>query len=471
MSGVVVGVDSSTQSCKVLVVDASTGATVANGSAPHPDGTAIDPRAWIEALRAAWWAAGVAGRTDVIGVGVSGQQHAMVAVDARGVPVHEALLWNDLRSAEQAQRMVMDLGVAAWMEAVNVLPVPAITLTKLAWLRENRPETAARVHRVMLPHDWLVLHLCGAFATDRSDASGTGYFNATTNRYRHDLIERYFGAVPELPRVLPPGGTAGTLLPEWGGGERAIPVSAGTGDNAGAALGLELASGDVVVSVGTSGTVFTRASEVVTDAAGVTAGFADATGEHLPLLCTLNAARVLASTAELLGVDLERFDELARSGATDAGGLTLLPYFDGERTPNLPDATGELHGITRASSTPTNLARAAVLAIANSLADCLEHLRSIGAPARRVLLIGGGAKSTALRSVLADTFGQAVTVPEAREYVALGAARQATWAATGRLPDWRPSIEAVLEPTWNPGPAEYRARYARLRSALTGASG
>lgn len=469
MSGVVVGVDSSTQSCKVAVVDAGTGAVVASGTAPHPDATSVDPHVWLEALRAAWTAAGVDRRTDVLGVGVSAQQHGLVAVDRAGAPVHDALLWNDVRSAGQARRMVADLGVGAWMEAVNVLPVPAITLTKLAWLREHRPEAAARVHRVMLPHDWLVLQLTGAFATDRSDASGTGYFSAVTGAYRPDLLERFFGAVPELPPVLGPGDTAGTLLPEWGGGGgRPVPVSAGTGDNAGAGLGLGLEPGDVVVSVGTSGTVFARSAQPVVDPSGVTAGFADATGDHLPLLCTLNAARVLAATTRLLSVDLDRFTALALAGPPDASGLTMLPYFDGERTPNLPDATGQLHGLTRASLTPENLARAAVLSVANSLADCLDVLRGIGAPVQRALLIGGGARSAALRAVLPDTLGMAVEVPPAQEYVALGAARQAAWAATGRLPRWERRLEAVLEPAGDPGAAAYRERYRALRSALVG---
>ena len=467
MSGVVVGVDSSTQSCKVLVIDASTGDTVASGSAPHPEGTAVDPRSWVQALRTAWDGAGVRERSDLIGVGVSAQQHGMVALDGQGEPVHDALLWNDLRSAPQAERMVAELGVGGWMDAVGVLPVPAITLTKLAWLRENDADAASRVRRVMLPHDWMVLNLCGAFATDRSDASGTGYFGAAANAYRPELLQRYFGAVPELPRVLGPSAVAETLLPEWGA---PVPVSAGTGDNAGAGLGLELEPGDVVVSVGTSGTVFSRASHPVVDPSGVTAGFADATGAYLPLLCTLNAARVLTATAELLGVGLARFDDLALGGGADAGGLTMLPYFDGERTPNLPEATGQLHGLTRASLTPANLARAAVLSISNSLADCLDQLRGIGAPVEQVLLIGGGAKSAALRAVLPDTLGMPVSVPEAREYVALGAARQAAWAATGEFPHWGRRIQAVLEPSADAGAADYRARYVALRSAVVVAS-
>ena len=467
MTGVVVGVDSSTQSCKVLVVDARTGATVSSGSAPHPDGTSVDPREWVRALRAAWAAAGVPARNDVLGVGVAAQQHGMVAVDRDGIPVHDALLWNDVRSAGQARRMVADIGIAGWMDAVNVLPLPAITLTKLAWLREQDPAAAARVHRVMLPHDWLVLNLCGEFATDRSDASGTGYFSAVTNSYRLDLLERYFGAVPELPRVLGPAESAGVLLPEWHGGAGCpVPVSAGAGDNAAAALGLGLQPGEVIVSVGTSGTVFTSAATPTVDPSGLVAGFADATGGHLPLLCTLNAARVMTSTAELLSVSLERFDALALAGAPDAGGLTMLPYFDGERTPDLPDATGQLHGLTRSSFTDANLARAAVLSVANSLADCLDVLRGLGADVGRGLLIGGGGKSAALRAVLPDTLGLPVAVPEVREYVALGAARQAAWVALGSLPAWEQRIEVSLLPESLAGPGAYRARYKQLVSDL-----
>jgi xylulokinase len=467
MTGVLIGLDSSTQACKVAVVDARTGLPLASGYAPHPDGSAVDPRVWVEALRKAWDMAGAPDRRDILGVGVSAQQHGMVAVDQEGQPVHDALLWNDTRSAAQAERMAADLGVRDWMERTGVLPVAAITLTKLAWLREAHPEAADRVHRVMLPHDWLLLHLTGEFATDRSDASGTGYFDAVTDSYCPELLERYFGAVPELPLVLEPGEPAGSLRPEWGGGPSPIPVSAGSGDNAGAAFGLELQPGEVAVSVGTSGTVFSRSIDPVTDPTGAVAGFADAAGAYLPLLCTLNAARVITSTAKLLSVDLPAFETLALAGSEDAGGLTMLPYLDGERTPNLPGATGQLQGLTRASMTPKNLARAAVLAVANSLADCLDVLRGLGVPVEQVLLIGGGANSAALRAVMPDTFGVPVVVPRVREYVALGAARQAAWAATGSPPHWGRQVEAELAPANEPGAARYRERYGALRTALT----
>ncbi|MDO4919371.1 xylulokinase [Kocuria sp.] len=462
---IVVGIDSSTQSCKVVLVETTTGETVAGATAPHPDGTSVDPRVWVEALRRAWAEAGVTERDDVVGVAVGGQQHGLVAVDAEGTPVRDALLWNDVRSEPQAARMVQEHGTAWWMERVGMAPVASMTLSKLAWLRENEPETAERVARVMLPHDWLTLQLCGEFVTDRSDASGTGYFDAVHGEYRPELLREYFGAVPQLPRVLGPGDAAGTLLSEWGGGDGVV-VGAGAGDNAAAALGLGLGEGEVVVSVGTSGTVFACSAEQPHDPTGTTAGFADATGRFLPLLCTINAARVMTSTAALLGVDLDEFTRLATSGASDAGGLTLLPYLDGERTPNLPRATGRLDGMTRASLTRENLARAAVLSVANSLADCLDVLRAAGVDVERVLLIGGGARSEALCSVLPDTLGMPVTVPRSDEYVALGAARQAAWAATGALPRWSRTVDRELAPRTDEGVRAFRSRYGVARGNL-----
>lgn len=465
MSSTVVGIDSSTQSCKVVVVDTDSGQALASGSAAHPDGTSADPAAWLDALRTAWREAGVPGRDDVVGVSVAGQQHGMVAVDTAGTPVRDALLWNDVRSAPQAARMAAEHGTGWWMERVGMAPVPSMTLSKLAWLRENEPEAAARVHRVMLPHDWLTLQLCGAFVTDRSDASGTGYYDAAQHHYRPELLEAWFGAVPGLPRVLGPSEAAGTLGPEWGCGNGVL-VGPGAGDNAASALALELDRGEVVVSVGTSGTVVARTAELPLDPTGTTAGFADATGGFLPLLCTINAARVMSTTADLLGVDLGEFTRLARAAAADAGGLTFLPYLDGERTPNLPTATGRLDGMTRASMTLENLARAAVLSVANSLADCLGVLRGLDVPVERVLLIGGGARSEALRDVLPDTFGVPVTVPGPREYTALGAARQAAWVATGTLPQWSRAEGRELRPRGDDGARAFRARYTAARRAL-----
>lgn len=462
----VVGVDSSTQSCKVISVDLATGRVESSGSAPHPDETSVDPRVWVSALDSAWGDAGIPDLgADVVGVSVAAQQHGMVALNADNAPVHDALLWNDVRSAPEAASMLEELGAETWVDAVNVVPVASFTLTKLAWLAAHRPEVADSVARVVLPHDYLNHALTGEFFTDRSDASGTAYFSPTSNTYRTDLLERFFGRVPELPRVVPPSGHGGTVLTNWSAG--GAVVGAGAGDNAGAALGLGVTPGEVVVSVGTSGTVFTSAVEASRDPSGGVAGFADATGQHLPLLAMINSARVMSATATMLGVDLPTLDRLATDADDDAGGLHFLPYLDGERTPNLPDSHGTLTGLSRANMTPGNLARASVLGILNSLADALEVLKLHGVRVDKVLLIGGGSKSRSLREAAASVFGVPVEVPAAGEYVALGAARQAAWAATGELPIWKRTIEESFEPSGGWG-ADVRGRYVQARKAVYG---
>ena len=266
---------------------------------PHPILTGRpSTRLWTAALEKAWLDAGipaVAGNDAVIGVGVAAQQHGMVALDRANVSVLDALLWNDTRSAEAAAAMRDELGPEAWIEASNVVPVASFTLSKLAWLARHEPAAADAVARVVLPHDWLNFQLSGSFSTDRSDASGTAYFNAVTNEYRTDLLQRFFGRIPDLPPVLEPSGRAGLVLRELGA--RAPVLSAGAGDNAGAALGLGSSPARSSVSIGTSGTVFTT-SQTPRGITGGTMRFADATGNHLPLLAMINSARVLAASPE-----------------------------------------------------------------------------------------------------------------------------------------------------------------------------
>jgi xylulokinase len=248
-------------------------------------------------------------------------------------------------------------------------------------------------------------------------------------------------------------------------------VAAGCGDNAGAALGLGLGPGDVAVSIGTSGTVFGCSEQSVHDPSGAVAGFADATGRYLPLVATINAARVLGATARLLGVDLDELDRLAQSGAADAEGLTLVPYLDGERTPDLPDATGSLVGMTRTNLTPENLARAAVLGMVCMLGDALGHVTALGVPAQRLILIGGGSASAAVQQAAADLFGKPVVIPQPAEYVALGAARQAAWALSGapEPPTWPLSTLATRDPHDHGWVADVRGRFAAARQHLYGA--
>ncbi|GIJ46951.1 xylulokinase [Virgisporangium aliadipatigenens] len=455
--GLVAGVDSSTQSTKILVCDAETGEVVREGRAAHPDATEVDPAHWRRAFEEA--SDGLLDGVEALAVG--GQQHGMVCLDGAGEVVRPALLWNDTRSAGAAEDLIAELGgPGEWAKAVGTVPVASITVTKLRWLATAEPENAARVESVLLPHDW-VTHVLradgGGPTTDRGDASGTGYWSPATGEYRPDLLSLAFGRELRVPRVAGPADVVG----ETASGVR---LAAGTGDNMAAALGLGLRPGDVVVSLGTSGTAFGVSGDAAADASGLVAGFADATGRFLPLVCTLNAARVLTAAADLLGRPLSDIDGLALSAEPGAGGLTLLPYLDGERTPNRPDATGLLGGLTRGNMTPANLARAAVEGMLCGLADAVDALRAVGTPVERVLLIGGAAASEAVRVIAPALFGAPVEVPAPAEYVARGAARQAAWALTG----------GAEPPQWpvgsTPAPAAAhdgatRARYAALRDS------
>jgi xylulokinase len=427
----VAGIDSSTQSCKVVVRDLESGATVREGRAPHPDGTSVDPEAWWVALQAAIADAG--GLDDVAAVSIAGQQHGMVVMDAAGRVIRDALLWNDTRSAPAAAALIAEFGTEELVARTGSVPVASFTATKLRWLRDAEPENAARVAAVALPHDWLTWRLRGfgtdnpdfaELVTDRSDASGTSYFNPATGEYDTALLKAALGHGAILPRVAAPDEA---LSGPW-------VVGVGAGDNAGAALGLGASPGDVVVSIGTSGTVFAVSPHPVHDA--TVAGFADASGNFLPLVATLNAARILDSIANLLGVTHAELGELALEAEPGSGGLVLQPYFEGERTPNLPDATASLFGLTLASTTRPNLARAAIEGMLCALADGLAALERAGVEPERILLIGGAAQNPAVQAIAAQVFSVPVTVPTPGEYVAAGAARQAAWALTGALPDW-----------------------------------
>ena len=465
----VAGIDSSTQACKVVVRDAVTGALVRQGRAPHPDGTEVHPDRWWDALSEAVAAAG--GLDDVDAVAIGGQQHGMVTLDAAGEVVRPALLWNDTRSAAAARTLVQQTGAQAWVDAVGVVPVASITVAKLRWLRDAEPTAAARVAAVCLPHDWLTWRLLGggpgrsggtggpgldALVTDRGDASGTGYFDPVSDGYRRDLLVMGLGHDAVLPRVLGPAESAGaarTLV------RTGALIGPGTGDNAAAALGVGAGAGDVVVSIGTSGVVSGISEVQANDASGTVAGFADATGRFLPLVCTLNAARVLDATARLLGVDHAGLAGLALRAPAGADGLVLVPYLEGERTPNRPEATGSLHGLTLASTTPAHLARAAFEGLFCGLAAGIDALVAQGTVVRRVVLVGGAAASPATQAIAPAVFGCPVVVPAPSEYVADGAARQAAWVLTGgdAPPAWRLAGERTVEAEATP---HVRERYA-----------
>jgi xylulokinase len=439
----VLGVDSSTQSTKVEIRDLESGEVVATGSAPHPPTeppvSEQDPESWWQALAAAVSQLGSA-RADVAALAVAGQQHGLVLLDGDGISLRPAKLWNDTTSADNAAALVENFGAAAWARACGSVPVASFTISKLAWVAENEPDLLEQVSYVMLPHDYLTWRLTAEHVTDRGDASGTGWFDPSANQYREDLLANVVARdwITKLPTVLDPHAVAGELAGDAAdalGLRAGIPVAAGTGDNMAAALGLGLAVGDVAISLGTSGTVYAVTSSGTHDESGYVAGFADATGRFLPLVCTLNATKVTDTVAGWLGTDAPGLAELALGAERIGTGPVLVPYFDGERTPNLPNAAGLFSGL-RTSTTREQLALAAHDGVLCGLLDGLDVLRSTGVDAAgRIHLIGGGARSAAYRQRSADLSGEPVTIPTTDETVATGAALQASMIITEGTPE------------------------------------
>ncbi len=459
----IAGVDSSTQSVKIVIRRADTGELVRQGRASHPDGTEVDPAHWKSALDAAISDAG--GIDDVAAISIGGQQHGMVALDGAGEVIRPALLWNDTRSAEQATSLNSEMGGnQAMADAVGSVLVASFTASKVRWMAENEKANADRLHAIALPHDWLSWQLQGGkdfskLFTDRSDASGTGYFDPSSSTYRRDILAKALLSDREiyLPHIISPAAFGGLTA----GG---IPIAAGAGDNAGAALGVQAQPGDVVISLGTSGTAFAVSSTPTHDPSGAVAGFADASGRYLPLVCTLNAARIFDAATTILGKSHDEVGALALTSVPGAHGLTLLPYFEGERTPNRPDATGVFSGMTIANSNPADIARAMIEGMLSGLADAVQSLVDLGVDIKRVLIIGGAAKNPAVGQIASALFGRPVVIPPAGEYVADGAAKQAAWALLGgdTAPVWDLGNAVAIEAASTP---EVLEKYRTLRDA------
>ena len=453
LRSVVLGVDSSTQSTKVLAVDVETGATLGEGRASHSGADTQHPDDWWSALRLATQKA-VPPDGRVVALAVAGQQHGCVTIDAAGGVVRPAPLWNNVDAAPDAERLNMAADFAA---EVGSRLVASFTIAKLAHLARTAPADLARTAAVGLPHDWLNLRLTGELATDRGDASGSGWWSPKDNRLRRDLLALAVGDAAALrlqvPEVRGADEAAGRLRPEAAqelGLTNGIPVGPGTGDNMAAALGVGAAPGELVISLGTSGTAFVIAERMTADRTGEVCGFADATGRFLPLACMLNCTRVVDGVAAMLGVSREDALERAHRQDPGAGGLLLLPYFAGERTPNLPRATGSLRGLTGAT-TADGLLRAAVDGVAAGLAYCVEALDRLGHRAAAVTLVGGGAQHPAWQQAIADATGLPTTVRAGGEHAARGAALQAAAIVRGEpvaevIARFRPAVSAEIAP-------------------------
>lgn len=468
----VAGVDCSTQSTKALIVDIDSGESVALGRAGHEvTGTSgareSDPEGWWTALRDALERTGRGG--DLAAISIAGQQHGMVVLDDAGNPLRGAKLWNDTESAQDAVALVDALGGPDWWaERVGLVPVASFTATKWAWLRRVEPEVAAATAAIRLPHDFLTERLCGRGVSDRGDASGTAWWSTATEGYLDEVLDHPALRIDPalLPVVLGPREIAGQVTAEaanFSGLPAGIPVGPGTGDNAGAAIGLGLEAGVPVISLGTSGTAFMVSDSRIVDPSGTVAGFADATGRFLPLAATLNCTLAVDRVATWLRLDR---DEVANRTE-----VVVLPFFDGERTPNLPNAAASIIGL-RHTTQPDEILLGAYQGAVLSLLDALDVIdrRSSGiAPDAPLVLVGGGSKGSAWRSVVQAMSGRAIQIPEAQELVALGAAAQAAALLSGEAPDavarrWNTRRGTVLAPV--PGDDAARDRINRVR-ALT----
>jgi xylulokinase len=469
MRTLVAGVDCSTQSTKVMAIDAETGEIVARGQASHTvSGTGgareTHPDVWWRALASALGQTGLA--DEIAAISVAGQQHGLVCLDASGSPLRPSMLWNDTRSAPDAARLLEALGGATtWATRIGVVPVASFTATKWAWVRRLEPEVAARTRAIRLPHDFLTERLAGEGVTDRGDASGTAWWSTETGRYSPDVL-----ALPELdlsatmlPRVLGPTEPAGRVTAA-AAAATGLPAGAivgpGTGDNMGAALGLGLRPGVPVVSLGTSGTAYMVSSTRTADTTGNVAGFADATGLFLPLAATLNCTLAVDRVAAWLSLD--------RNDVVPSGSVVALPYFDGERTPNVPDAAAAVLGL-RHDTNPRSILMATYEGAIVSLLDALDIIDACSSGIDKdapLILIGGGARGETWQRVVQRLSGRAVSIPEATELVAIGAGVQAAATLQGATPleiatRWQADRGTLLEPVARD--AETLARHREVR--------
>ncbi|MEO6848671.1 MAG: xylulokinase [Chthoniobacterales bacterium] len=437
------GLDCGTQSTRALALDWETGIVLAVASQAHsslisrPDGTMEqNPSEWVAAAEASLTeviAALGTQRDRVRGIGVSGQQHGLVLLNAKGDVIRRAKLWCDTSTTKQCADLTARLGgVEAVIREIGNTMRPGYTAPKIAWVYEHEPENWASTESVLLPHDYLNFWLTGAKSMEYGDASGTALLDISRRQWSTRVVEAVapglYEKLPPLHSSHEPAGILRTALASRWGLASNVMVSAGSGDNMMSAIGTgNVRPGIVTASLGTSGTLFAFSPVPFVDPVGEIAGFCDATDNWLPLVCTMNLTLVTEHVRHLFGWDFARLDEEIRSVPAGAGGLVFLPYLVGERTPDLPAATGTLAGLTLQNFQPAYLARAAMESVTFGLAAGLQRLTTI--QPEEVRLTGGGSNSPVWRQICADIFG-VPTVQAANEGAAFGAALHAGWTTT-----------------------------------------
>jgi xylulokinase len=453
----VLGVHSAMSSTKVELRDSDDGREYGSGRAAHPNAappvSEQDPMDWWHALVEARHDAG--GALGVSSVAVAAQQHALVVLDQQGRVLRPAKLWNDTEAEPDAADLVDALGgPSEWAHATGSVPDASFAVAKLAWLRRREPDVFDRTAKVLLPHDWLTFRLSRKVVTDRGDASATGYWSPREERWLPEVLalidpERDWDG--QLPRVLAPD--------EQAGDREGVVISAGTGEAMAAALGVGLQPRDLMVSIEGSASVFTVRDRPTEDPSGAVAGFADATGRFMPLVRAPVGLDMTDAFARVLGVDATRFDQLALTGPSGAGGMTFVPGVAG--------GSGSLHHIASDVSSEL-IARAVVEGIACCLLDAIDALRSADVPVSgRLFLIGGGARGHAFQQVLADLSGRAIAVPKG-DRIATGACVQATAALHGVPPEqvaqaWGLDRAREIEPSGRVDAEAIRAVYRAAR--------
>jgi xylulokinase len=436
-----VGVDSGTQSVKAIALDADSGLVVAEARAPHhliaglpPGHMEQHPQEWVAAMDAA--IGEVASRIDrsrVRGIGVSGQQHGFVPLDEAGAVIRPAKLWCDTSTAAECAILTRKLGGPAAVIRKTGLPfLPGYTAPKVLWLKRREPGNFRRLRHILLPHDYLNLHLTGNYFMEHGDASGTGFMDVRKrawSRAAMDAVDaRVAGCLPELSPSHEPCGTLRPLVARRYGFPEGTLVSAGGGDNMMGAIGTgNVVPGAVTASFGTSGTIYAFSRKPVVDPAGEIAAFCSSTGGWLPLLCTMNVTGVTEQVRSLFGWSLAELETAAAGAPAGSGGLVLLPYLDGERTPNIPKGTGVYFGLNRGTMAQGHLARSAIEGATLGMNYGLRRLSALGVKAREIRLTGGGARSGLWRQIAADIFGVPVVAMAQDESAALGGALQAAW--------------------------------------------
>jgi xylulokinase len=453
---VVLGIDLGTQSTKVLVYDAEAAKVLALVSAPHAliseaDGTREQEAGWwLEALKTCMAALDPALKQRVKAIGVSGQQHGFVPVDAAGEVLHRVKLWCDTSTVAECREIEARFGGAQRMAAeLGNAVAPGFTASKILWLKKKQPQAYAKLRHILLPHDYLNFWLTGQVSAEAGDASGTALFNVPQRRWDAGAVKA-LDPDRDLMSCLPPltaaGKACGSLRAEIAqalGLPAGIPVSAGGGDNMMAAIGTgTLEAGVVTVSLGSSGTVFTRTPAPLLDPQGRFAAFCSSDGGWLPLLCTMNCTLATELMRELFGLSLEQMETAVAAVAAGSGGAMLLPYFNGERVPDLPQAKGSILGLDPANTRPGHLLRATMESVAYGLNLGLAALTELKMPAKKVRLVGGGAKSAVWRQICADVFGLSVEVVAVEEAAAFGAALQALWTLEGGASETLATLQA-----------------------------